>query len=159
MESFKPSILAAQEHKLKYDLSIITSQIPQLEEFFKSMNFAELEENKNQDETFPKLPFHMGRHRDMRMNVNMEHEIKDYFTYLNNLSLPENLASIKENYSFISNLKYHHSKILNMAKMTNDHRMDLFGGLRNYLAPSVLYFISDANNELRHILRIKEKVA
>lgn len=158
MESFKPSILAAQEHKLKYDLSIITSQVPQLEEFFKTMNFSELEEQRNQDVSFPKLPFFMER-RDMRMNSNMEHEIKEYFNYLKNLSSPENFACIKNNLSFISDLKSQHSKILNMVKMTSDPRMDLFGGLRNYLAPSILYFISDTNNEIRQILRTKEKIA
>lgn len=155
MESFKPSILAAQEHKLKYDLSIIKSQIPKIEDFFKQMDLSMA---NNDDSIEPRihglLGLNVGRGPRFTPNENIINEVKEYFINLNTLTTPENFEIFKNEASFVSNLKHHHAKILRMEEMIGIERR-MFGGLMNYIGPSLTYFVSEFNYDFKKILHQK----
>lgn len=154
MESFKPSIVAAQEYKLKYDLSIIKSQIPQIEAFLKQIDLSDDPESDLHPRIHGLMGLHLGRRESFTPNPNIRNEVKEYFANLNTLTDPAHFEIFKTQFSFVSNLKHHHAKILKMEEMMGQERR-FFGGLINYIGPSLTYFIAEFNYDFKKIVNQK----
>lgn len=152
MEAFKPSLLAAQEHKLKYDISIIEAQIPKLEEYFQKLKVeSPSDEDEDFHPLFHRLPSFIQQKQGNRPSI------EEYFKDLKILLSQEYFEVLKDNLNYVASLKHHHSRMLKMEQMTGNHRMDMFLGLQ--VGHALFFFMSDSHLEIKRLLKKKDKVA